>query len=85
MGVYKSPRSSYRQSPYRLKLWIMAPTVQSEAEKAQVYNAEYNEKYVDEPHVLEGFTVDPKVERRLLRKVTLIQILSVLRCRLIFD
>lgn len=50
----------------------MAVTVQSE--KAQAHNAEYNEKYVDEPHVLEGFTVDPKVERRLLRKVTLIKI-----------
>jgi hypothetical protein len=35
-----------------------------------VNHNEYSEKYNDEPHVLENFSVDPKVERRLLRKVS---------------
>ena len=45
----------------------MATTV----EKSTAVNQEYPaEKYADEPHVLENFFVDPKIERRLLRKVS---------------
>jgi hypothetical protein len=38
-------------------------------EKTHQITTEHSEKYADEPHVLEGFTVDPKVERRIVRKV----------------
>lgn len=38
-------------------------------EKSIAINHEFSEKYADEPHVLENFSVDPKVERRLMRKV----------------
>jgi len=59
-------------------------TVQAEAEKAHAYTSDYTEKYPDEPHVLEGFSVDPKVERRILRKGPPSKF-TALMCRLTFD
>ena len=44
-------------------------TIKMAAEKSVAINHEFSEKYADEPHVLENFSVDPKVERRLMRKV----------------
>ena len=58
----------------------MATTV----EKSTAVNQEYlAEKYAEEPHVLENFFVDPKIEHCLLRKVhtllffTMSKVLSV--------
>lgn len=38
-------------------------------QKTHQITYQHSEKYAEEPHVLEGFTVDPKVERRIVRKV----------------
>jgi hypothetical protein len=65
MGKHISLRTSHGSHRESLEM----ATFKTEAEKTQAYNAEFSEKHVDEPHILEGFTVDPKVERRLLRKV----------------